>query len=44
MFCDLKKKKIYPAYVSKPNSNREKKVFLLMILNGKGRKAYGQNS
>ena len=24
MFCMLKKKKIYPAYVSKHNSNREK--------------------
>ena len=27
----LKKKKIYPAYVSKHNSNCEKQVFLLMI-------------
>ena len=34
MFCMLKKKKIYPAYVSKRNSNREKQVILLMISNG----------
>ena len=34
MFCILKKKKIYPAYVSKHNSNREKQVILLMVLNG----------
>ena len=27
-------KKIYPAYVSKYISNREKQVILLMILNG----------
>ena len=32
MFCILKKKKIYPAYVLKNNSNREKQVTLLMIL------------
>ena len=31
-----KKEKIYPAYVSKHNSNREKQVILLMILNGEG--------
>ena len=30
-----KKEKIYPAYVSKHNSNREKQVVLLMIPNGK---------
>ena len=30
----LKKKKIYPAYVSKYNSNREKQVILLMSSNG----------
>ena len=30
----LKKKKIYPAYVSKHNSNHEKQVVLLMIPNG----------
>ena len=34
MICMLKKKKIYPAYVSKHNSNREKQVFLLIISNG----------
>ena len=27
----LKKEKIYPAYVSKQNSNHEKQVILLMI-------------
>ena len=32
----LKKEKIYPAYVSKHNSNCEKQVILLMIPNGKG--------
>ena len=32
---DWKKKK-YPAYVSKHNSNREKQIILLMITNGKG--------
>ena len=30
-----KKEKIYPAYVSKKNSNCEKQVILLMIPNGK---------
>ena len=41
MFCMLKKKKIYPAYVSKQNSNREKQVIYLMISNGeKGRWHY----
>ena len=29
-----KKEKIYPAYVSKHNSNRENQVILLMISNG----------
>ena len=29
-----KKEKIYPTYVSKHNSNREKQVILLMILDG----------
>ena len=29
------KEKIYPAYVSNHNSNREKQVILLMISNGK---------
>ena len=33
MFCMLKKEKIYPAYVSKHNSNRENQVILLMIRN-----------
>ena len=28
-----KKEKIYPAYVSKHNSNREKQVILLIVLN-----------
>ena len=36
MFCMLEKKKIYPAYVSKHNSNDEKQVTLLMIPNGEG--------
>ena len=36
MFWMLKKKTIYPAYVSKHNSNREKQVILLMITNGEG--------
>ena len=31
-----KKEKIYPADVSKYNSNREKQVILLMIPNGEG--------
>ena len=30
------KDKIYPAYVSKHNSNRKKQLILLMILNGEG--------
>ena len=30
----LKNKKIYPAYVSKHNSNCKKQVILLMIRNG----------
>ena len=34
IFCMLKKNKIYPAYVSKDNSDCEKQVFLLMISNG----------
>ena len=38
MFCMLKKK-IYPAYVSKNNSNREKQVILLMIPNREKREA-----
>ena len=35
MFCMLKKKNIF-AYLSKHNSNCEKKVIFLMILNGEG--------
>ena len=31
-----KKEKIYPAYVSKHNSNQEKQVILLMISNKEG--------
>ena len=31
-----KKEKIYPAYVSKHNSNREKQVIFLMISNEEG--------
>ena len=34
-----KKERIYPAYISSHNSNREKRVILLMILNGKGSEA-----
>ena len=37
MFCRLKQKIIYPAYVSKNNSKKfGKHVILLMILNGGG--------
>ena len=36
MFCILQKKKMYPAYVSKHNPNRENQVIFLMILNGEG--------
>ena len=36
MFCMLKKGKIYPAYVSRNNSNREKQVITLMISNWEG--------
>ena len=32
----LKRKKIYPVYVSKHNSKHEKAVILFMIPNGKG--------
>ena len=35
MFCMLKRKKIYPAYDSNHNWNREKQVILSMISNGK---------
>ena len=34
MFCMLKKKNIYPVCVSKCNSNSEKQVIILIILNG----------
>ena len=34
-----KKEKMYPAYVSKNNSNCEKQVILLMIPNGEKREA-----
>ena len=37
IFCMINKKKIYPTYVSKHNSNREKQAILLMIPNGEGR-------
>ena len=33
MFCMLKKKKIYPVYVSKHNSNCEKQVIILTVSN-----------
>ena len=33
MFYRLNKKTMYPGYVSKHNSNREKQVILLMISN-----------
>ena len=32
----VKNEKIHPAYVSKHNSNPEKKIILLMILNAEG--------
>ena len=35
----FKKGKIYPAYVSKYNSNREKQVIFLIIPNGERREA-----
>ena len=35
MFCILKNEKIYPAYISKHNSNHEK-IILLMIANAGG--------
>ena len=34
-FC-AKKERLYPAYLSKLNSNPEKQVILLMIPNGEG--------
>ena len=36
MFCMLKKKKIYPAHVSKHNSYCENQAILLIIPNGEG--------
>ena len=36
MFCMLKKKKKYPAYVSKHDSNREKQIILLTISDNDG--------
>ena len=36
MFCMLKKRNIYPAYVSKHSSSSEKQVIPLMIPNGEG--------
>ena len=30
------KEKMYPAFVSKHNSNQEKQVIILMIMNGQG--------
>ena len=36
MFCMLKKKKVYPVYLSKHNSNPKKQVLLLMMPNGEG--------
>ena len=36
LLCKLKKKKIYPSYMSKHNSNCGKQVILLMIRNGEG--------
>ena len=36
IFCMLKEKKIYPAYILKQNSNHEKQFILLTILNGEG--------
>ena len=39
MFCILKRKNIYSAYVSNYSSNREKQVILLMVSNIEGREA-----
>ena len=39
MFCVLTIKKLYTAYVSKHNSNREKQAVLLMIPNREGHEA-----
>ena len=34
MFLHAKEEKVYPAYISKHNSSREKQVTLFMIPNG----------
>ena len=39
MFCILKRKKIYSAYVSNNSSNREKQVILSMVSNIEGRES-----
>ena len=39
-----KKEKLYPAYVSKPNSNREKQVILLMVPNKEKHQAKSKES
>ena len=39
IFCILKKKKIYPSYISKHNSNRGKQVIILTIPKGEACKA-----
>ena len=38
MFCIFKKKKLYPPYLSKHNSNLEKQIIFLMV-KGEGREA-----
>ena len=44
MFYMLKKKNIYPAYVSKHNSNRKNQAILLMISNGENGIIYSQQT
>ena len=39
MFCIFKKKKLYPPYLSKHNSNLEKQIIFLLVSNGEGREA-----
>ena len=39
MFCILKRKKIYSAYVSNNGSNREKQVILSMVSKIEGRES-----
>ena len=36
MFCMLKKPQMHPTYVLKYNSNRDKQVIILIILNREG--------